>query len=111
MSHNLEDWLREALRPVDPGEAFTQQVLARVASEHTRAARGRRLALHASWMAVAACLVLAIALTHEWQVERTRQGLAARRQLIEALRLTDQKLDLACRVVNASQRRVRSSGA
>jgi hypothetical protein len=42
-------------------------------------------------------------LAHEWQVRRLEQGREARRQLIEALRVTDEKLNLAYRVVNTRE--------
>jgi hypothetical protein len=115
MSNDLEDSLRAALRPVDPGERFTQQVMSRIASESSRSATGaspRALAFRRSLMAIAASIVLALLIAHEWQLRRTQQGLEARRQVLEALRVTGQKLDLAYRAVNDSQRRAdKSSGA
>jgi hypothetical protein len=108
MSHDLDESLRAALRPDDPGEAFTQQVMSRIAREPRRSRwtpSPRAIALHGSWMALAASIVLAILITHQWEVRRTQQGLKARRELIEALRVTDQKLDLAYRAVKDSQRR------
>jgi hypothetical protein len=104
MSHDLDKSLRAALRPKDPGEAFTQQLLSRIASQPRRSAY-RAALLHGSWMALAASIMLAILITHQWEVRRTRQGLQARQQLIEALRITDQNLDLAYRAVKDSQRR------
>jgi hypothetical protein len=58
-----------------------------------------------SWVAfgLAASVVLAVLLAHEWQVRRLEQGREARRQLIEALRVTDEKLNLAYRVVNSRE--------
>jgi hypothetical protein len=56
-------------------------------------------------MALAASIVLAIIITHQWEIRRAQQGLQARQQLIEALRVTDQKLDLAYRAVKDTQRR------
>jgi hypothetical protein len=49
-------------------------------------------------------VVVAVLLTHEWQMRRLEQGREARRQLIEALRVTDEKLGLAYRVVHAEER-------
>ena len=107
MSRDLEEQLRRALRPVDPGEPFTARVLARVAQEPpderlagTRAApdtRRRRLWLP---LGLAASLAAALILRREWHEPRDLQGPEARRQLIEALRVTSQKLDLAYRIVN-----------
>jgi hypothetical protein len=59
----------------------------------------------ASWLAfgLAASVVLAAILAHEWQARRLEQGREARRQLIEALRVTDEKLNLAYRAVNAHE--------
>jgi hypothetical protein len=114
MSDDLHDLLRAALRPADPGERFTQQLMSRVASAPARSARGpswRAAVLQRTWMAIAASAVLALVVGHEWQVRRTQQGLEARRQLIQALRVTGQTLDLASRAVKDSQRRDKSSGA
>jgi hypothetical protein len=44
--------------------------------------------------------VLTLIVVHDWQTRREQQGLEARRQLIEALRLTGEKLDIAYQVVN-----------
>jgi hypothetical protein len=43
-------------------------------------------------------MVLLIA--YQWHAERERSGLEARRQLMEALQLTREKLDLAYQVIN-----------
>src|SRR5262245_44022913 len=100
MSTDFEDQLRKALPPVDPDEGFADRVMSRI--ESAPAARARR------WMpqrfrgwaaALAASVVLAVTLVHVWQVDRERRGLEARRQLLEALHITGQKLDLAYRGV------------
>jgi len=103
-SNDLERRLRAALKPVNPGEGFTAGVMARVAAEPRPAHRSRSPAV-VSWLAfgLAASVVLAVVLAHEWQVRRIEQGREARRQLIEALRVTDEKLNLAYRVVNSRQ--------
>jgi len=103
-SNDLERRLRAALKPVNPGEGFTAGVMARVAAEPRPARRPRSPAV-VSWLAfgLAASVVLAVLLAHEWQVRRIEQGREARRQLIEALRVTDEKLNLAYRVVNSRQ--------
>jgi negative regulator of sigma E activity len=98
MSKDFEQQLREALRPVDPEEGFDQRVMARIAREpdRSRAKVTRRVAV-----ALAASMAFAaIVGTHEWQERREREGLEARRQLIEALRLTGEKLDVAYQAVN-----------
>ncbi len=103
MSNELDDDLRAALRPVDPGERFTQSVLARVAEESTRSPHGPRphsTTLRWASVALSISLVMGILVAHQWQVRRTQRGLEARKQLIQALQLTGEKLDLAYRVVN-----------
>jgi hypothetical protein len=102
---NLERRLRSALGAVDPGEGFTPRVLARIAAEPAHAAPPARAGALVSWLTfgLAASVVLAVLLAHEWQVRRLEQGREARRQLIEALRVTDEKLNLAYRVVNSRE--------
>lgn len=95
MSHDLEKELREALRPVDPGEDFTARVLARVSA--ARLPPGRQLWIP---LALAASLAAVLVLGVQWHQRRELRGLEARRELIEALRVTSQKLDLAYRLVN-----------
>lgn len=105
-SAELERRLRNALGKVDPPEGFVPRLLARIATEPPPATRPARAAAVASWLAfgLAASVVLAALLAHEWQARRLEQGREARRQLIEALRVTDDKLDLAYRVVNTHER-------
>lgn len=109
MSKDLDAELRAALRPLDPGEKFTQSVLARVAEETTRSRWSTRLrwpqrsygtTLRWTSAALAISLVMGILVAHQWQVRRTQRGLEARKELIEALQLTGEKLDLAYRAVN-----------
>jgi hypothetical protein len=102
---DLDRRLRAVLKPLDPGEEFARRVLWRVAAEPARTARLPRASAFARWLTVglAASMVLGLLVVHERQVRRAAQGLEARRQLIEALKVTDQKLDLAYRVVNTQQ--------
>jgi hypothetical protein len=100
VSEDLENKLRRALRPVDPGVDFTRGVMERVAENQLP--RRRRI-LRFGWpSAVAASLLLLMigAGVHQWQESRKAAGLAARQQVIEALRVTSDKLDLAYRLVN-----------
>jgi hypothetical protein len=99
MNNDLDDPLRKALRPVDPEKGFADRVLARI--EATPAARSRWLPQRfRAWpVALAASAVLGAVLIHVWQVDRERRGLEARRQLIEALHVTGEKLDLVYRSV------------
>jgi hypothetical protein len=104
MSNNLDDELRGALRPVDPGEEFVQRVLSRVARDSARSRRPAKARYQWLSAALAASIVLGFLITHDWQMRREQQGLEARKQLLEALRVTGAKLDLAYRVVNDEAR-------
>ena len=98
MSKDIEQQLRDALRPVEPEAGFEERVMARIAREPVRARRKVT-----RWVSVALAASVAFAAivgTHEWQVRREQEGLEARRQLIEALRLTGEKLDVAYQAVN-----------
>jgi hypothetical protein len=98
MSKDFEQQLREALRPVDPEEGFEQRVMARIGQERSRA---RRKVTRWVSVALAASVVFAAILgAHEWQLRREQEGLEARKQLLEALRLTGEKLDVAYQAVN-----------
>lgn len=98
MSKDFERQLRDALRPVDPEEGFAERVMSRVAREPAPRAHfiGRKASL-----ALAASVVFAAVLgAYQWREHREQQGLEARRQLLEALRVTGEKLDVAYQVVN-----------
>ena len=97
MSHDLEQQLRHALRREDPQPGFTQRVMARIEGEKTR-----RRPWRSTWLpaALAASTILGAIVVHAWQERHDRQGAEARQQLIDALRVTGEKLDLAYRVVN-----------
>jgi hypothetical protein len=102
VNEEFDEQLRRALRPVDPGEDFTARVLAQIcANPRNLRARWRR----AAWIpaALAASLLLLIAGVYEWQQQQKEAGLAARAQVLEALRVTSQKLDLAYRAINTSR--------
>jgi hypothetical protein len=109
MSKDLEDRLRGALRPVDPGDGFAHRVMARVVEDSSRSSRSRpplRSQPRFRWLAAAAglaCVAVGVLALHALQARRTQQGLEARAQLIEALRVTGEKLDLAYRAVNDEQ--------
>ena len=95
---DLEQQLRDALRPVDPDEGFEQRVMSRIAREPLRPRR--RVT---RWMAIGLAASVAFAAimgTNQWRLHREQQGLEARRQLIEALRVTGEKLDVAYQAVN-----------
>jgi negative regulator of sigma E activity len=99
MSKDFEQQLRDALRRVDPELGFEQRVMARVASEPPRSRA--KFTRWAASLALAATVAFAAILgAHQWQERREQQGLEARRQLLEALRVTGEKLDLAYQAVN-----------
>jgi len=101
MSNDLEKELRDALRPVDPDEGFTLRVMARIEEEESRSKRWWP-PLQVRWLpvALAASALVGAVLMDVWH-DRQQQGLEARQQLIQALRVTGEKLDLAYRGVNA----------
>ena len=105
MNEDLDNKLRKALRPVDPGEEFTARVLARAAEERARGEEGAsssaRKVRRTFWVpaALAASVVL-VAVVGYMLRERQAEGLAARDQVMEALRVTSEKLDLAYEIVN-----------
>jgi hypothetical protein len=106
MSNNLEESLRAALRPVDPGENFTAGVMARIADESTRTFRAPRpyaTALRWTSVTLAVSLVMGLLVARELQLRRTQRGLEARAELLQALKLTGEKLDIAYRVVNDAE--------
>ena len=96
---NIDNELRKALRPVDPSEGFAERVMTRIDSSRAQPQR-RREWLRRVPVALAASAVLSTVAIYVWHVEREREGLEARRQLIEALHITGEKLDLAYRGVN-----------
>ena len=100
MSDEIEDELRRALRPVDPDEGFADRVIARVRTQPAAPSRWRQNRFRYFGAALAVSAVLGVVLIHLWQIQRERRGLQARQQLIEALRVTGEKLDIAYRGVN-----------
>ncbi|HEY3787052.1 MAG TPA: hypothetical protein VGL55_17410 [Steroidobacteraceae bacterium] len=108
MSNDLDESLRAALRPVDPGEDLTRKVLAAVEQDSSRPPRGPLPPPgHPGWRwpsaVLAIALLVGLATAYHWQLRRQERGLEARRQLIEALQVTSEKLDLAYRVVNEQE--------
>jgi hypothetical protein len=116
---SLDDELRRVLKPVDPGPGFTTRVLAAVeaardgrnpaGSDDTRDARARSpLARHRGilgrrpwlWPALAASLVSAV-VGVRWVEERreAERGRQATEQVMQALRVTSSKLNLARDVI------------
>ncbi len=109
MSKDFEEQLREALRPVEPDEGFEHRVMARISREPARARTKVT-----RWVSVALAASVGFAAiigTHTWQVRREQEGLEARKQLIEALRLTGEKLDVAYQAVNRESQSTKDDGS
>jgi hypothetical protein len=107
MSQEIESRIRAALRPVAPGGDFSQKLLARVIADQPAQPNSRRIFAAsirplAWWLtaSLAACLILAVGIEQHLEQQRLQQsGLEARREVVEALRVTSQKLNLAYEAV------------
>lgn len=113
MTENFEDELRRALRPVQAPAGFAARVM-RVLPERRESAV-TPIAVKATarspnyWQrlrapaALAASLMLAVLLGQQMALHQQQQeeakGIAASRELLQALRVTSQKLDLAYQAV------------
>jgi hypothetical protein len=115
--NEVEELLRRALRPVDPPEGFAERVLGRLPPRQAPAtvtpiaiARAvRPTARPGLWRrmstptALAASLLIAIVAGRHVAEQRAaaeqRAGLEASRELMQALRVTSRKLDLAYEAV------------
>lgn len=105
--HFSENELREALQRKDPGEAFTQKVMARLAQQQSQAATPssegnwfqefwRRLGLRPVLVAAIVALVAlggSLGLAKYRKVREARAGEAAKRQVLLALRISSAKLN------------------
>jgi hypothetical protein len=117
MSENFENDLRRALRPVEPPAGFAERVMRALPAKRGPASAPapadvraygtiKRFAIPAAF---AATLVLSVVLgQHVAKVQQQRvaaeqeaAGLAASRELLQALHVTSQKLDLAYQAVKA----------
>ena len=109
MNEDLESRLRAALTPVAPRPEFTRNLIARVTADKATETdtRGRRRShpkATAWWLSagMAASLLIAVGVQHHLQERReTERGLEARREVIEALRMTSEKLNLAYEAVKS----------
>jgi hypothetical protein len=107
MSNEIESRVSAALRPVAPRVDFSQDLLARVMTPQVQPRKLRHPFLEsrrslAWWFSasLAACLILAVGIQQHLEQQRLRQsGLEARREVVEALRMTSQKLNLAYEAV------------
>jgi hypothetical protein len=113
MSENFENELRRALRPVDAPAGFTERVMRALPAQRDPAppvvelTAQRRYKRFAIPMTFAAALVLSVVLAqHVADVTQRRvaaeqeaAGIAASRELMQALHVTSKKLDLAYQAV------------
>ena len=106
---DIESKMRAALRPVAPRQAFAQELLARVIADPAAPSKPRFFAATrarplAWWLtaSLAASLVLAVGVHEHLQQQRMQQtGLEARREVMKALRVTSEKLNLAYEAVKS----------
>jgi hypothetical protein len=95
----LEEELKQAMRRQEPPADFTARVLARCAVDDAR----RRSVRPQWWLSMAAAVLFTVAGGTMWQQhEREVKGMAAKRQLILAMRIAGTRLQ-------AVQQRVRES--
>jgi hypothetical protein len=112
MKKDLEAELRDALRPVAPSADFTRRLIARVEAKSeaqgepasTVTTGARRSRFQPLWWASGLAATLLIAFGVQQHVREQRElanGLEARRQVLQALQMTSQKLDLAYEAVKS----------
>jgi hypothetical protein len=103
MKKDLESELRDALRPVAPSADFTRRLIAKVDAQAGGSQSPRKGPVARSlWWASGLAASLAIVLGVQQHVRAQRElaeGLEARRQVLQALQMTSQKLDLAYEAV------------
>jgi hypothetical protein len=115
-ANNFEEELRRRLRPVDAPEGFTDRLMAALPAQPKpvvvaftpRAVRPSPARQFGVPAALAASLVMAVFLGMQWGAHRDlvaqeieeQKGIAASQELMQALRVTSQKLDLAYEAVN-----------
>ena len=113
--HFSEDDLKAALQRKDPGERFTQEVMARISQPQgqTQASTSLGAWLREFWRylglrpvlagALAAVVILgSVELVQHRRAEERRAGEAARQQALLALRITNAKLSHVLERVKAS---------
>jgi len=122
MNDEFENQLRRALRPVEAPEGFAERLLQKLPAQPApqfspvvvplpaRPQRTqRRYGLPA---ALAASMVAAVLLGQQFAMHRMERqeaaGRAASQELLQALRVTSQKLDMAYQAVNSPPRSERS---
>jgi hypothetical protein len=95
----FENDLKEALRQVDPPAGFEQRVLARLARESSVARQPSRFTAWATAAGLAFASLGGVAM-YQHQQQQQRKAEQARDQLVLALRITSQKLDVVRERVN-----------
>ena len=112
MTEEIENELRRRLRPVEAPEGFAERVLRALPADAKpavvvslparRQSRTRQFGIPA---ALAASLLAAVFLgqyaAQQRELRAEREGLEASRELMQALRLTSDKLDLAYQAVQS----------
>jgi hypothetical protein len=113
MTDEFENRLRRALRPVDAPEGFAERLMKRLPTREAPVVialpvkqpqpERRRL-----WMPAALAASLAAAVFfgqqmagHRFEQDEIAAGLAAKQELLQALRVTSRKLDMAYQAVNS----------
>ena len=102
MKKDLESELRGALRPVAPSADFTRRLIAQVDAQSSASHPRKGPVARSLWWASGLAASLAIALGVQQHVRAQHElaeGLEARRQVLQALQMTSQKLDLAYEAV------------
>ena len=117
MSDDIESQMRNALRAVAPREEFSRKLVANVTSPRLTAREPRRVAARmrplAWWFSagLAASVLLAVGVQQHLQQQRLQQsGLEARREVMQALRVTSQKLNLAYEAVKSQSTSLTDEG-
>jgi len=111
MNENFEDELRRRLRPVDAPEGFADRLMRALPAEAKPVVvalpvRRRTWAQQFGMPAALAASLLAAVLLGQYSAEQRdlrteREGLEASRELMQALRLTSDKLDIAYEAVQS----------
>ena len=112
MTEDFENELRRRLRPVDAPEGFTERVMRALPADLKPAVVVALPSQRRHWMqqfgvpaALAASLLVAVMLgrhsAEQRELRAEQKGLEASRELMQALRLTSDKLDLAYQAVQS----------
>jgi hypothetical protein len=114
MTEDIENELRRRLRPVEAPEGFADRVMRALPTDVKPAVIISLPTPRRSWMrqfgmptALAASLLAAVMLgrysAEQRELRAEREGLEASRELMQALRLTSDKLDIAFEAVQSLQ--------